>query len=151
MAGWVERLPAGGGEVAETVYVAEVYADHDEYERDLPGRRRRDYNARNFTPYTPSAPDPGAEEEGAHALIACALRDKVRAEADRDEALSLATRMEQERNEGREKAEGHRREAERHRQEADELTARLAVLETKQREMDSWSVWRRLWWALFGS
>ena len=149
LAGWVERVPIGGGQVGETVYVAEIYTRHDEYERDLPNRRRRDYSIRDFTPHDPSALDVGTEEESGDELIALVFREKVKAEADRDEALSLATRMEEERNESRERAESSRRDTEKYRQEADGLRTHLAAVETRQREMGSWNVWRRLWWALF--
>jgi len=49
LAGWVER---------GMVYVAELYLEHEEYERDLPTRHRSDYQCKDFKPYWPtSAPE----------------------------------------------------------------------------------------------
>lgn len=64
-----------------------------------------------------------------------ARRAKARAEAEREYALDLAGRMEQESIALRNLTE--------------DLRARLGAFEDWWREMDSWSVWRRLYWAVF--
>jgi putative CRISPR-associated protein (TIGR02619 family) len=132
LAGWVEGA---------TVYIAELYTNHDEYLRHLPARRRDQYQSADFTPYHPSPEqEPLVEEEEetyGDELIAVAIREKARAEAEREEALKLAGQYDE--------------ELKKIRQETDELRKRAAKLEAEERARASWSLWRRLRWALFGS
>lgn len=139
------RLAVWGIE-GETVYVAEIYTSHDEYERDLPSRRLANYDKKAFTPYYPNPPPVPEEklEESGDEMIAIAISEKERAEraraqaeTDRDEALKMAAQMERTLLESSQKT--------------DDLRKRVAELEAKQRERDSWGLWQRIRWALFGS
>ena len=56
LAGWLE---------SGMVYVAALYSEHDEYERDLLNRRRDQYRSGDFTPYWPElTPESLTGEEG---------------------------------------------------------------------------------------
>jgi len=131
LAGWVE---------GDTVYLAEIYPTHEEYDRDIPNRNRDAYNLDEFSAYYPrplKIPVEDLEEAGGDELLALARRKREAAERDRDEALKLAEQLE-------EKARGLAEELMRLQAEAEELRAR-------ERERRSWGLWRRLRWAIFGS
>lgn len=130
LAGWVE---------SGVVYVAEIYFSHDEYEKDLMNRRRNGYDRRGFSPYYPKPlklPEELLEESGGDEFQAVVLREKKRAEQERDQAFELAKEYEQKAKELEEELAAMRAEVE-----------RLRRLEEERR---LWSVWRRLRWALFG-
>ncbi len=152
-AGWTERM-RGGDQYIELVYIAELYF-HQEYLRDLPGRRRDLYDAKEFTPYEPAPQDVTGTEEGADAFVTRAIRardkaeeEKQRAEQERNQALDLAAEMEGEWKKARDAADENREVAERYRNEADRLKSQLTIVEAARREMNSWNTWRRLRWAL---
>lgn len=154
LAYWVE---------GETVYIAEIYTSHDNYERILPGRFRRDYRQDDFRPFWPSATQE-EEEPFEDEVITVARRDKERAEQerseavkDRDAALKVAVEMEREVDQLRgdkQRAEVDRDVALRRAQlstgEAETLRSRAIDLEDQRRQMLSWGIGRRLRWALFG-
>jgi len=137
LAGWVE---------GEIVYIAELYTSHDEYTANLPGRYRKDYDPSEFEAYTPQVIelDPAKEEVEGDEMIAIAIRDKHRAETERDEALKMATQTEKE-------LERTRRALEESCKEVEELREHVSKLEEERQVRASWSLWRRLRWALFGS
>jgi len=138
LAGWTE---------GEKVYVAEVYTIHKGYTRELPQRRRENYNSDTFTPYWPTAPDLLEGEKSGDEMIAIAIhdkeqaeQDKKRAEAERDEALKMAEQVEVALNKSHKEADELRRRVtklETEKQEADELKKRVAELEMEQEKMDS--------------
>src|SRR6185436_19615245 len=93
LAGWVN---------ARGVYVAELYPNHDLYERDLPGHRRADYDVNDFVAWKPAEPLT-ENEDAAAGLMMQIERERVEqqrqlAEARRDaeEAMSLASAVEKE-------------------------------------------------------
>jgi putative CRISPR-associated protein (TIGR02619 family) len=147
----------------ETVYITEIYTSHDNYERILPGRFKRDYRREEFRPLWLAASQE-EEEPFADEVITVALRDKERAERekaevvkDRDDALKVALEMERQVNQLRgdkELAEADRDAAlsrvQSSAEEVERLRSRATELEDQQRQMASWSIGRRLRWALFG-
>lgn len=122
------------------VYIAEIYTRHDDYEQDLPKRRRSDYDLTKFVPHYPkripvSAVSVGEGKEDAGLLLAL---DRARkAEADRDEALQMVEELSQEVQilKGR----------------CQELEEKAKALEEAERARQSWNLLRRLRWALFRS
>lgn len=135
----------GGG-----VYVAEIYATHDEYTRDLSSHRKADYEPAKFTRFWRTEPSVKEEVPGedviaiANREIEQANRAKTDAEAQRDravkeldEALSMAAPIEAELNKIR--------------QEAEALRTRVRELATERQVRNSWRLWQRLRWALFDS
>jgi putative CRISPR-associated protein (TIGR02619 family) len=122
LAGWVEN---------GMVYVAELYTEHDEYERALPNRRRDQYRPRDFQPYLPN-PDPllSAEEQSllADDLLTKATQEKKKAETERDEAYRLSAQYQDKCNEARREAEALRRQRGELRSQGDDLRRRLAEL-----------------------
>ena len=94
MAAWV-----GSGNV---IYVAELYSDHNAYERHLPGRRRKDYASPSFVRWHPPVVDGLAPEESEGDLL-IRLVERERANATRmveeskrqvDEAITMAATVE---------------------------------------------------------
>jgi hypothetical protein len=153
LAGWIER---NGN--TEIVYIAELYSDHDHYERELPGRFRSHYDRREFQRFDPVNVLPlegiaEAERDGTE-LIFLANRAIAHAEAARSAAVALAQNHEREHNEALELA----LKAERERNTAIAAQARveqeLVVARRMQEELrgllaklESRSFWRRLLWA----
>jgi len=129
LAGWVEN---------GIVYVAELYARHDEYTSNLPGHYRKNYSPQEFKPYMPQVIELGLDEEEAEGdeMIAIAIHDRKQAEADRDEALEMAAQIEKE-------LEETKRALDESRKEADTLGQRVRQLEAEQQTLR-----RRLRWAL---
>jgi putative CRISPR-associated protein (TIGR02619 family) len=124
----------------DVMYIAEIYTEHDAYERDLPSRRRNQYKTQDFRAYTPTREEIGEEaieKAQGDEVVAIALQEQAKAENERAEALQLAARYEQELNHSRELV--------------GQLRERIAELEQEQRERRAWSLWRRLRWAIFGS
>lgn len=129
------------------VYVAEIYASHDEYERDLPQRSAQNYDLNEFKAYYPQ-PQPVSpktlEEAKGDELIACAMESAAKAEREKEEALNLAEEMERE-------VSSLKEEMKRQNLRVEELVTALARLEERERERASWGLLRRLRWALFKS
>ena len=53
---------------------------HNEYERHLPGRRKRDYEPAQFKPYWPVEPEQAGNDTGEDELMALAIRNQLLAE-----------------------------------------------------------------------
>jgi|GEM_PF-3359391 len=131
----------------ESVYVAEIYSAHDEYERDLPNRHRNDYDLRNFVPHNPKSIPIDAEieeEAGGDISLALALNEARVMQKERDEALELASSYEQ-------KLKAYEAQLKEYEQSLIEIREKLAEMEARERERSSWGLWRRLRWALFPS
>ena len=127
LAGWV------GG---KRVYVAEIYTAHKEYECDLPKHKKADYDPKSFKEYWPTVEVELLEEEKVgDEMIALAIREKKRAKSERDEALKIAEEVEQQLNKAR--------------AETDTLRKSIVELKAEKQKMSTWSIWRRLRWALF--
>ncbi len=130
LAGWVE---------GDTVYVAEIYTTHQEYDRDIPNRRRRNYDPKGFSAYYPRALELAQETleaAGGDDLLALAYTERDRALKERDQAL-------RERDEALELAEQYEREVA-------ELREEVLALKRREEERRSWGLWRRLRWAILG-
>ena len=133
MAGWVEL---------HAIYVAELYPTHDEYVRDLPAQKRKDYDPDQFMPWQPAKPvDPLTSEEAAGDAL---MIRSAQLEKEREEALEMAARWESALQDSR--------------QENGDMRGKLAAaqseiqqLEAKHQTMRSWSLMQRLRWALFGA
>ena len=131
LAGWVQ---------GELVHVAEIYTEHDHYERDLPSRSRSQYESQRFLPYVPEPvriEREALEEAKGDDLLALAIQRRKEAEQDKEQALQLASQYEREMN--------HWKDL--HRQ----LERQLHELRRREAERSSWGLWRRLRWAIFGS
>ena len=123
LAGWVE---------GDTVYVAEIYTTHQEYDRDIPNRRRRNYDPKGFSAYYPRALELAQETleaAGGDDFLALAYTERDRALRERDEALELAEQYER---------------------EVAELREEVLTLKRREEERRSWGLWRRLRWAILG-
>lgn len=89
LAAWVE---------SGMVYVAESYAEHEEYERDLLTRRRGQYQSKDFKPYWPaSVPESlvGEEEPPEDKRLARVVKEKQKLEARLGEARQVLRQKDQ--------------------------------------------------------
>ena len=100
VAGWVTDRT--------TLYVAEIYASHADYGRDLKRRQRNDYDVDNFTTWTPPPEEPPDEGvnvtqliEAADLRIEQAQKDAETASGTAKEALDRMVRAEAERDKTR--------------------------------------------------
>lgn len=147
MAGWV-----GAG---NTFYVAELYPDHDTYERDLRGRRRADYPLESFEPWEPPFRDAltDPEREGEQLLRVVEQRERESREAlavarqEADDALALAARVEAE---GREAASRGLEVQQRLEQDLARLQEHTRALESEMGRRTSGAWYARVWRALQG-
>lgn len=138
----------------DIVYVAEIYTEHEHYERDLPKRRREQYDLETFTVHMPNPPVLGKEtleEAKGDELLALALQRQKIAEGERDQALQIAEHLEQEAQKAKGMVEQYQREVEGLRAQVKELEGCVAELRGREEERRSWRLWRRLRWAIFGS
>ncbi len=138
----------------EGVYIAEIYLDHDTYEKELLGRLRQDYPTKEFTPHWPAGVLTSREVLDDE-TVAVALDEKARAEQERDRVLEAAARVAADRDAalalaGTAEAEAAAAKAARdvEMRSARELEERALAAEARQARMASWGVWRRLQWVL---
>ena len=145
MAGW---------SIPESVYVAELYATHGEYERDLPGRTRADYDIRKFTPWEPPAQtDLGPMSESERSGQILVDRALLAEEAARDDLTAQAALLEEEfAQRSQLEAElarvGQALEAARN--DVDRLRSERETQSRQEAQRQTWGVLRRLRWALSG-
>jgi putative CRISPR-associated protein (TIGR02619 family) len=141
LAYWVE---------GDCVYVAEIYAAHDDYERHLPGRVKKDYQREEFVAHWPDSTLSPADDPLSDETVIVALRDVARAEQERDQAKAAAAHASQERELALALAAEVEEKYNALRESVQATQERLAGLEGALRDMRSWRLWRRLRWAVFG-
>jgi putative CRISPR-associated protein (TIGR02619 family) len=141
LAYWVE---------GDRVHVAEVYATHNDYVRDLPGRVKAAYAREEFVEHYPESILSPADDPLSDETVIVALREQARAERERDAAMAAAARASEEREQALALAADVEGQCNEMRRSGRQLEERLAGLEGALREMRSWGVWRRLRWAVFG-
>lgn len=131
------------------VHVAEVYTDHDNYEADLPHRCRSQYRGKDCVPYQPTAPtaDAGTGSDEDETLDA-ARREVQRAEQAREQLRAERDEARAEQDEALRLAADREDECGRLQTRAQDLEHRVAELAEAREQMNSWSFWRRLRWAL---
>lgn len=155
IAGWPE---------GEKMFIAEVYTSHKEYERDLAGRYRKNYNPAEFSPFWPLSRSEGirVEEEAGDEIIAAAIharslaeQEKIQYMSDRDEALRLAAetevhlrRAEVERDKAIVARDESIKKTEEIHRRLEETVNEVNSLRERWHEMNSWGIWKRLLWVL---
>jgi len=135
----------------ESVYVAEIYTSHDDYERHLPGRLRQHYQPRVFTPYHPVKGESLTEDPAADETVPAALRAARQLQKERDEARAAATRAQADCNAALDLAAQTERKLQEQARQMAAIGDQLAAVQARQQEMAAWSIGRRLRWALLRS
>lgn len=141
MAYWVE---------GDRVYVAEIYAAHDDYVRDLPGRLKKAYAGDEFVPHWPESVLSSTDNPLGDETVTVALREQERAERERDEARVAEGRAEADRDQALALAAEFEQQARELRQKAQQVEERLDGLKRSLGEVTSWGLWQRVRWALSG-
>jgi hypothetical protein len=145
----------------DRVYVAEIYASHDQYENQLPGCRKQDYPSVTFTQYFPSPSGLYEAEPSKDEAMEIAQRDVERSQEESNavrrelRAAQEAARSEVEEalrlaGEAADRSEQMEQMLERQTMELEEVRRSIIDLKRTQQEIASWGIWRRLQWALFG-
>ncbi|RME00103.1 MAG: hypothetical protein D6812_10320, partial [Deltaproteobacteria bacterium] len=161
-----ERVAGWYSKTENALYIAELYRDHDRYERDLPKQKRKDYDPSRFVEWKPESvfSDPMTEEEK-EGIERIKIAEKRRIEVEEKLAAAEGEKkrlheqleaMEREKEEiaGRlSTLEGERaRLAEEQatlQKTLHELEERHEALAAQERARQGWSLLRRLSWALF--
>ncbi len=145
------------------VRIAEIYTDHDEYERDLSGRRKSHYDQAQFVTHRPT--EQMVEEDLlADETVAIALRDLARAEqergrasegehralAERNDALELGAELENQLTAARTVSADRQASLDELNRRAEELQRRVNGFDTWRRDISSWNWWRRVRAAVLG-